>query len=135
MGNHTGSFNIPSHYNGGTMLTKRLSLLAILLTFIAAPAFSEPAVTDEVKVNITSPVDGSTIEAGGKNRIQYEVAGPDVFHGRLEIDGKETKLLRKRIGTYKLPKLAAGVHELCLMALNKSHQPIGAASCINVTAQ
>ncbi len=117
------------------MFTKRLSLLAMLLTFFAAPAFSEPAVTEEVKVNITSPADGSTIEAGEKNRIQYEVAGPDVFHGRLEIDGKETKLLRKRIGTYKLPKLAAGVHELCLMALNKSHQPIGAASCINVTAQ
>lgn len=117
------------------MLTKRLLSLAVLLTFFAAPAFPEPAVTDEVKVNITSPADGSTIEAGKKNRIKYEVAGPDVFHGRLEIDGKETKMLRKRIGTYKLPKLTAGVHELCLMALNKSHQPIGAASCINVTAQ
>ena len=117
------------------MFTKQLSVLAILLAFFAAPAFSEPAVMDEVRVNIISPADGSTIEAMKKSKMKYKVTGPEVFHGRLEIDGKETELLRKRIGSHKLPKLAAGVHELCLMALNKSHEPIGAASCINVTAQ
>lgn len=128
------------------MFTNRLLPLAVLLTFFAAPAFAQsneaqvsrpamPAVLDEVKASITSPTDGSTIEAGKRNRIKYEVTGPDVFHGRLEIDGKESKMLRKRRGTYKLPELAAGVHELCLMALDRSHKPIGAASCINITAQ
>ena len=114
----------------------RLSLLTILLSLFATPSFSQPTVTEEVKVNISSPADGSTIKAMKKNKIEYEVAGPAVFHGRLNIDGgKESVLLRKRIGTHKLPKLAAGAHELCLIALDRSHELIGAASCINVTAE
>lgn len=128
------------------MFTNRLIPLAVALTFFSAPAFAQSdqtqverptiaAIPDEVKASITFPADGSTIEAGKKNRIKYEVTGPEVHHGRIEIDGKESKMLRKRRGTYKLPELDAGVHELCLMALDRSHKPIGAASCINVTAQ
>ena len=149
---------------GDIMLIKKLcscSLLAFLFSLSVAPAFSEdapktlevalaasgvaPALSDvnvgavpskaeAVKVNIISPADGATIKAMARNKLKYEVIGDEGHHARLYINGKESVLLRERVGTKRVAKLPAGTHELCVKALDKSHNEIGIADCITVTA-
>ena len=84
---------------------------------------------------ITSPTDGSTIKAMARNKLEYRVTGTNAFHAQLYIDGKKSAFLRKLTDTKGLAKLPAGVHELCIQALNKSHEEVGTAHCVKVTAQ
>ena len=108
------------------------------------PTFSEvkapitaPVVTskNEVKVSISSTVNGAMIKAKSKTDIKYEIVGTDGYHGQLYVDGNKSKFLKKPIGMDRIPKLAAGSHEICVRALNKSHTDVGEPTCIKVTAQ
>jgi hypothetical protein len=38
-------------------------------------------------------------------------------------------------GKFKLGPLKAGTHKVCVRPVSKMHAPIGAESCISVTAQ
>lgn len=137
-------------------------LLVTLLSLYGAPAFSAEEVkaavttpTDgtgtitkevardmiksgksgkEAVARITSPIDGSTIKAMARSKFEYQVRGDDAIHAQLYIDGKKSMFMHKPIGTKRMAKLPAGVHELCIRALDKSHKEVGAASCIKVTA-
>ena len=82
-----------------------------------------------------SPVNGAIIKAKSKTEIKYVIVGTDGYHGQLYVDGKKSEFLRKPIGMGRIPKLAAGSHEICVRALNKSHTEVGEPTCIKVTAQ
>ena len=150
------------HNNGDIMsIHQSHSLLTLLLSLYVAPAFSAEEVTTNVSTSpegtitqgmarnlvdsgkpgeqavviITSPADGSTIKAMARTKLKYRVSGADGIHAQLNIDGKKSVFMRKPIGTQKVAKLSAGVHELCVQAIDKNHKDVGVANCVTVTAQ
>lgn len=85
-------------------------------------------------VKITSPADGSQLNAAAKNMIDYEVVpGPNGDHVHLYVDNKEAAILRQLKGSYALGSLPPGKHDICIKVVNKGHTPIGVDQCIKVT--
>lgn len=88
------------------------------------------------KVAITSPIDGSTLDALDENQLVYEVEpGPRGDHVHVYVDGKEVGILRKLKGSYLLESLTPGNRSLCIKVVNKAHVPIGIEKCVRVTVK
>ena len=88
------------------------------------------------KALITSPADGTTLDAMEEIRLAYEVdPGPRGDHAHLYVDDKEVAILRKLKGSYLLETLSSGKHSLCVKIVNKGHVPIGIGQCIQVTVK
>ncbi len=110
---------------------KRLTpiLMAALLPVGAALAA-------EAKVTISSPKDGATLDVMEQNKLTYAVVpGPRGDHVHVYVDGKEVDILRALKGTYTLPTLEPGKHELCVKVVNRAHVPIGVQDCVHVRVQ
>jgi len=120
-----------SHHIIKEGIMRYLSMLVLILTSLAA----SPAVAAEPKIDITSPADGSRLEAKAESRLDYEVTlGGGGDHAHLYVDGKETGLLRQIKGSYTLDPMTRGMHEICAKMVDKNHTPIGVERCIKVTA-
>lgn len=113
---------------------KSLSMLplSLLLCLVVGTA----AIAEEPSVVILSPADGAMLDLMEQNRVDYEVVpGPRGDHVHFYVDGNEAAILRQLSGSYTLPTLAAGQHELCIKVVNKNHTPIGVEKCISVTME
>lgn len=105
------------------------AILAVLLPLAAALAA-------EGSVTISSPKDGATLDVMEQNKLSYSVEpGPRGDHVHVYVDGKEVDILRALKGTYTLPTLEPGKHELCVKVVNRAHVPIGIQDCVHVTVQ
>jgi hypothetical protein len=94
------------------------------------------ALAAESSVTISSPMEGAKLDAMAENSITYEVVqGPKGDHSHLYVDGEESAVLRQLKGSYKLPTLAVGEHNLCIKVVNKGHAPIGVEKCVKVMVQ
>ena len=88
------------------------------------------------KVQIISPVNGSTLDAMGENHLTYEVdPGPRGDHVHVYVDDKEVGILRKLKGSYLLESLSSGKRRICVKTVNKAHVPIGIEQCVQVTVK
>lgn len=111
---------------------RNLSMLVFILTSLSASL----AIAAEAKIDITSPADGSRLEANAQSKLDYQVTlGGGADHAHLYVDGKETGLLRQMKGSYTLDPMTRGMHEICAKLVNKNHTPIGVERCIKVTAE
>lgn len=114
------------------MHTSLLSRLFLPLLFL----FSGALLAAAGSVVISSPGQGAVLSASAENMIEYEIVpGPHGSHSHLYVDGKETAVLRQLKGSYRLPELSSGEHELCIKVVNRAHTPIGVEQCVNVTVQ
>lgn len=94
------------------------------------------ALATESRVSISSPVHGASLDVMAENSITYEVVqGPKGAHSHLYVDGHEEAVLRQLKGSYRLPTLTVGEHELCIKVVNKAHTPIGVEQCIKVMVE
>ncbi|MBT9475333.1 hypothetical protein [Polaromonas sp.] len=85
-------------------------------------------------VKITSPAEGSTLDAMAQNKVDYEVMpGPNGDHVHLYVDSKEAAILRQLKGSYTLATLSTGPHDICVKVVNKAHTPIGLEQCVKVS--
>ncbi|HEY0720694.1 MAG TPA: hypothetical protein VGE50_05525 [Gammaproteobacteria bacterium] len=106
------------------------------LAFFISLLFSGLTLAAESMVTISAPADGATLDAMTENAITYEVVpGPKGDHSHLYVDGKEDAVLRKLKGSYTLPTLTAGEHNICIKVVNKGHVPIGVEKCVKVMVQ
>ncbi len=111
---------------------RNLSMLVFILTSLTASL----AVAAGAKVDITSPADGSRLDAKKQSQLAYEVIpGGEGDHVHLYLDGKQVALLREMKGSHTLDPLMPGMHEICARMVNKNHTPIGVERCIKVTAE
>lgn len=89
---------------------------------------------ENASVKITSPADGSTLDAMVQNKLVYEVMpGPQGDHVHVYVDNKEAAILRQLKGSYALATLSPGPHDICVRVVNKSHTPIGVEQCVKVS--
>ncbi|MDO8463706.1 MAG: hypothetical protein Q7S46_00410 [Gallionella sp.] len=111
---------------------RNLSMLVLILTSLTTSL----ALAAEAKIDITSPADGSKLDAKAQSKFAYEVTmGGESDHAHLYVDGKQVALLRQMKGNHTLDPLARGMHEICAKIVNKNHTPIGVERCIKVTAE
>ena len=111
---------------------RNLPMLVLILASLAA----SPAMAAEAKIDITSPADGSRLDAKAQSKLAYEVImGGEGDHAHLYVDGKQVALLRQMKGSHTLDPLARGMHEICAKMVNKNHTPIGVERCIKVTSE
>lgn len=109
-----------------------LPMLLLMLASLTGPA----AMATEAKVDITSPVDGSMVEAKAQNKLVYDVTlGGSGDHIHVYVDDKQVALLRKMKGSYNLDPLTHGSREICIKMVNKNHTPIGVERCVKVMAE
>lgn len=109
----------------------RLAIGLLILQFCILPAVAEDNL-----VTIISPADGATLAAKRASKLEYEVK-PVVKadHVHLYVDGDEAAMSHTLKGKFKLGPLKAGAHKVCVRPVSKAHAPIGAESCITVTAE
>ncbi|HEU0219183.1 MAG TPA: hypothetical protein VFQ98_00085 [Gallionella sp.] len=111
---------------------RNLSMLVFILASLAASL----ALAAGAKIDITSPADGSRLDAKAQSKFAYEITlGGDADHAHLYVDGKQVALLRQTKGSLTLDPMARGMHEVCARMVNKNHTPIGVERCIKVTAE
>lgn len=97
-------------------------------------ACSQLSLAENGSVKITSPVDGSKLDATVQNELVYEVtAGPKGDHVHLYVDNREVAILRQLKGSHALATLSPGPHDICVKVVTKSHAPIGVEQCIKVS--
>jgi hypothetical protein len=98
---------------------------------LASTAFAQTG-----SVKILSPTNGARLDAFSQNRISYQVTpGPKADHVHLYVDGKEAAILRELEGSYTLPTLSPGAHDLCIKVVNKAHVPTGVDQCVKVQVE
>ncbi len=98
--------------------------------------FSGVTLAADGMVTISSPQEGATLDAMAENAIRYEVVpGSKGSHSHLYVDNKEVAVLRQLKGSYTLPTLATGAHNLCIKVVDKGHTPIGVEQCVKVLVQ
>lgn len=97
-------------------------------------AGSQISLAQNPSVKITSPADGTQLDAMAQNKVVYEVMpGPDGDHVHLYVDNKEAAILRQLKGSHALTTLSPGKHDICIKVVNKGHTPIGVEQCAKVT--
>jgi hypothetical protein len=87
-------------------------------------------------IAISSPKDGSTVSAGGENKMEYEItlgSGDDHFH--VWVDGEKSPPQRALKGSLVLPKMTAGKHAIIVKIVDKAHVPTGMEKSVFVKAE
>lgn len=97
-------------------------------------ACSQISLAENASVKITSPAEGSKLDAMAQNKVVFEVMpGPKGDHVHLYVDGKEAAILRQLKGSYALAALSPGQHSICVKVVDKGHTPIGVEQCVKVS--
>ena len=115
----------------------RMSAITVFVALVPGAFLLAPVrASDEGSVTIESPKDGARLGAMKQTSLVYEVLpGPDGNHVHFYLDDKEVGILRQLKGSYALPTLAAGKHDICIKVVNKGHTPIGLQRCVGVTVE
>lgn len=101
---------------------------------IALLACAQVSLAEDASVKITSPADGTKLDAMAQNKVAYEVMpGPKGDHVHVYVDSKEAAILRQLKGSYTLATLSPGRHDICIKVVDKGHTPIGVDQCVKVT--
>jgi hypothetical protein len=101
---------------------------------VALLACAQVSLAEDASVKITSPADGTKLDAMVQNKVAYEVMpGPKGDHVHIYVDSKEAAILRQLKGSYALATLSPGQHDICVKVVDKGHTPIGVEQCIKVT--
>lgn len=91
---------------------------------------------EEGSVKITSPEDGATLNRTADNKVAYVVTpGPGGHHVHLYVDDAEVGILKQLTGSYPLPALDTGPHNICIRVVNRAHVPVGLVGCVKVTVK
>lgn len=113
-------------------LTLGMTSLLLVLGLNAA----QVTLADEPSVTIKSPDDGAKLDVMEQHQLVYEVVpGPRGDHVHVYIDDVEVDILRELEGSYTLPSIDTGEHDLCIRVVNKAHVPIGIEGCITVSME
>lgn len=124
----------------------RLMLLGLLCFALPTVAFADRdadmkaeaasiAAVEGASIKILSPSDGAHLDANEEYPLSYDVTpgkGGDHFH--VWVDGKRGPGVHSNKGTYMLPKLTPGKHDIYIMIVTKDHVPTGPKRSIEVTA-
>lgn len=109
-----------------------MTILLLALGFATATVVA----AEEGSVTITSPEDGTTLDAMGANELVYEVEpGPRGDHVHVYVDDAEVGILRELSGSYTLAALEAGERNICIRVVNRAHVPVGTEGCVKVTVE
>ena len=119
--------------NEGNPMKLFNSLLAVCLclSITTGVAFAGPGM-----VKITNPKDNALFDADEAYPLDYEIElgkGGDHFH--VWVDDKKGPAQRTLKGTYTLPKLSPGKHEISIKVVDKDHVPTGPEKTLNITAK
>ncbi len=119
------------------MKISRSLLLVALFGLNLPPTLADDTTQAASTVKITSPTDGSTLDANEEYPLEYEVvlrgANDDHFH--VWVDGKRGGPVHALKGNYTLPALAPGEHVIAIKVVDKGHIPTGPEQPIKVFAK
>jgi hypothetical protein len=114
-------------------MNSRLASVITTLLLILGLNTATVARADEASVTITSPETGAKLDVMEQHKLDYEVVpGPRGDHVHVYIDDVEVDILRELTGSYTLPSIGTGEHEICVRVVNKAHVPIGIEDCVTV---
>lgn len=111
-------------------------IIALLLASLAAMAFSARAYSADASIMISSPKDGATISSQKQDKVVFNVhPSPDGNHLHFYIDKGRPTIVRMWKGSFTLPMLSPGKHEICIREAMVNHILTGLHKCISVTAR
>lgn len=117
-------------------MNSKLALGMTTLLFVLGLNTATVAMADEPSVTITSPGDGTKLDVMEQHKLVYEVVpGPRGDHVHVYIDDVEVDILSELAGSYTLPSIGTGEHDICVRVVNKAHVPIGIEDCIKVSME
>lgn len=117
-------------------MNSKLAFSITTLLLILGLSTATVAMADEPSVTITSPGDGARLDAMKQHQLVYEVVpGPRRGHVHVYIDNVEVDILRELTGSYTLPSIGTGEHDICVRVVNKAHVPIGIEDCVKVSME
>jgi hypothetical protein len=93
------------------------------------------AAVEGASIKIISPADGAHLKAGMESPLAYEVKpgkGGDHFH--VWVDDDKGPGIHETKGTYTLPKLTPGKHNISIRIVAKDHAVTGPRRSISVIA-
>ena len=87
-------------------------------------------------IQITSPKDGAVINGQARNDVVFDVhPSPNGNHLHFYVDSGRPDIVREWKGSYTLPLLASGKHEICIKEATAGHVLTGLQKCVTVTAR
>lgn len=115
----------------------RIIILAMLFSIpVAYSMGSLPRILAQGSAQITSPKDGALIDGEKKNMLVYDFhPGPSGNHLVIDVDKEGPAVVREWRGSYRLPLLGRGKHEICVKEANSSGISTGLQKCISVNAR
>lgn len=117
-------------------MNSKLALSITTLLLVLGLNTATVAMADEPSVTITSPDNGAKLDVMEQHKLVYEVVpGPRGDHVHVYIDDIEVDILRELTGSYTLPSIGTGEHDICVRVVNKAHVPIGIEDCITVSME
>lgn len=113
------------------IIFNRLVLLSFL---VSASTFAVGAYAGDIE--ISSPMNGAVIDGQAHNEIMFKVnPTPDGNHLHFYVDHGNPKIVREWQGTFTLPALSPGKHEVCIKEAMVNHVLTGLQKCIFLTAK
>ncbi len=119
------------------LMTSQLQAYEMMQDKSSEKMHGSAAATSVSSVKIFSPADGSQLDAGEEYSLDYavELKGSQDDHFHVWIDGKRGGPVHALKGSYTLPSLSLGEHEIAIKIVDKGHVPTGPQQSIRVTAK
>jgi hypothetical protein len=122
------------------MNKQMITAFFLLTTFVSSAALSMDAYSDTGgsggSIQITSPKDGAEINGQARNEVVFDVhPSPDGNHLHFYVDDGNPTIVREWKGSFTLPSLSSGKHEICIKEAMVNHVLTGLQKCISVTAR
>lgn len=107
-------------------------LSAALFSLLLIP----PALAEEGKVTLLSPLEGAEVSIDKPITVSFEaVWGPKGNHLHLYLDDHRVDVIRQNKGSEDIRIAKPGKHEICLEIESSWHFSTGVKQCVTVTAK
>ena len=117
------------------ILLKERILRNLFLLLVVTSLASPLAMAEEIKIDITAPLDGAKLNVKGPNTLDFNIT-PVGTRGHLKIfvDDNKVDTLYQMKGSYAFNKsLPLGDHVICIKLYDKISQTESAQRCIKVS--
>jgi hypothetical protein len=111
-------------------------LLTALASLTVFPMYAHSDSMGSGSIQITSPKDGAVIDGKARNEVVFDVQhSANGNHLHFYVDDGNPTIVREWKGSFTLPSLSSGKHEICIKEAMVNHVLTGLQKCISVTAK
>lgn len=108
-----------------------MAALASMTTF-----FMDAYAESRGEIQISSPMDNAEVDGQAKNEIMYDAQHtPGGNHLHFYVDDGQPTIVRQWKGSFTLPRLSPGKHNVCIKEAMVNHALTGLQKCITLNAK